>query len=257
MENPDFIQTIKKPLGSLGVLHLKWKSLLGEPGENSLDIIDFPSQDKRKIAIVVTNLPKQFFLEEVFTLQLKVQNRSDAVLRPQIIATLGGKTGVLVVGNCSGMTSEIPPGGQSTPVSLSFLPVRAGILHLPRLIVHDLLTNAQNDWGIPFPIFVERRDHVNSDNVTDIACAGNENTAGVTDVPKTEQFDEVQGENMNTFEVENIDLNEDISEGKKTQNEEFQENFGQSEIVEQDTEGTTITQDTPKISDSTLGEDPQ
>jgi len=36
--------------------------------------------------------------------------------------------------------------------------VRSGIQQLPRIVVHDLVSNAQFDWGMPFPIFIERRD---------------------------------------------------------------------------------------------------
>jgi len=191
----------------------------------------------------------------VFTIQFKVQNRSDSPIRPELVSSLGGKTGVLVVGNCAEQAvEEVGPGSLSTPIGLSFLPVRSGIQQLPRLVVHDLLTNSQFEWNIPFPIFVERRDFDGS--------AGHSQKPGLPVVDESEVTKETTDSSPTGIQenikeevrqdplmelssipagVENIDLTDHVDATEKNLNDEpaIQTEVIEADIVENSTDTKT------------------
>jgi len=185
--------------------------------------------------VLVSNLPNKFFLEEVFTLQFQVQNRSDTPIRPQLVATLGGKAGVQVFGNCSGVVPEVVPGGLSAPVSLSFLPVRSGIQPLPRIVLHDLRTGAQYDWGvytsttgipIPLAIFVEKHDKKIDGNLK--LSDHSDGSETLTSYMHKESVSDVleenrRTENVATEEIVKVDEKQEESRGESSERTEGEE----------------------------------
>eukprot|EP01125_Pyxidicula_operculata_P009015 TRINITY_DN2977_c0_g1_i4.p1 TRINITY_DN2977_c0_g1~~TRINITY_DN2977_c0_g1_i4.p1 ORF type:complete len:325 (-),score=48.04 TRINITY_DN2977_c0_g1_i4:129-1103(-) len=153
---------LTKTATTLGCLRIVWKSTMGDTGEWVSEPFETKSTvDPKRMAIMIEDLPTSspIYLEEPFTVKMKLLNRSENPIFPKITIVPETDFGIKSIGNTTELPTEIPPKG-SSDVVWSFIPIKLGIQRLCGFSIVDTKTSTQHEFKYMTPILVENRGQV-------------------------------------------------------------------------------------------------
>jgi len=140
----------------LGNLKISWKNSFGESGEWMTEPLETTNTDAHGLALLISDIPKKFIIEEPFSLTFELFNKSDRSITPNISFLTQFHRSTMPIGD-SILTLPMVPSQQSQLFKLLFLPLKLGLQSLCGIIVHDTLTGSTYEFKTVMHIFVEQK----------------------------------------------------------------------------------------------------
>jgi len=141
----------------LGKVDIVWKANLGETGRYQTVPVERKLSTQVDVELTIRNVPAHIILEQPFTVQCELTNRSDKVIVPKLsfLKAQKNSNNNIVVNGLSGQHLGKLPGGSTTTISLNLFPTKPGVQKITSIRIVDEQTDKSYDFHNLIDVFVE------------------------------------------------------------------------------------------------------